>query len=89
MEVEGAAEAKEEEGAEAGDEMDADLFQVEEILARRLQPDSEEVAEYLVRWKGYSEVSLTLRTLTLTLGDNPKPSPDARGNANPNPDARS
>ena len=41
MEVEGAAEAKEEEGAEAGDEMDADLFQVEEILARRLQPDSE------------------------------------------------
>ena len=31
MEVEGAAEAKEEEGAEAGDEMDADLFQVEEV----------------------------------------------------------
>ena len=37
------------------------------ILARRLQPDSEEVAEYLVRWKGYSEVSPTL-TLTLTQG---------------------
>ena len=34
------------------------------ILARRLQPDSAEVAEYLVRWKGYSEVSLALRTLT-------------------------
>ena len=47
MEVEGAAEAKEEEGAEAGDEMDADLFQVEEILARRLQPDSAYPYPYL------------------------------------------
>ena len=41
-------------------------------LARRLQPDSAEVAEYLVRWKGYSEVSRT---------PNPNPNPDP----NPNP----
>ena len=53
MDVDG----KEQDGEEADDEMEEGLYEVDEVLARRRLPNSEE--EFLVSWKGYSDTANT------------------------------